>query len=711
MRHTADISLRAYGVFVFLMLIGLGVMGRVFYIQFFSSGELKKQTEGTIYKLAEIEPSRGQIFSSDGRLLATSVPKYDLVWDTRVPLMTREVFSEKLDSIATGLASVLGGEKRASDYRSLLTKEYNAGSRYARIVKEIDHLQKKEIARLPLIVKGRYKYGFYFEAKDSRELPFGSMAKRTIGKFGTDGKYGLELTYNEVLSGRSGKRYMEKIGGGWRPVNDNFVEKPINGLDLVSTIDVHVQDIATNALRNQMFEHNARWGTCVLMETKTGYVRAIANLSRTETGTLVERENIAADYSSEPGSTFKLMSLMAALDDGLIKPTDTVETGQGEWTYKGRPLRDSNFDKVGPDGKRGNGTITIEEVFAKSSNIGTAKAVLKAYEGNQQAFLDKIHSFGIHEPLGLELQSEPKPVVKSQASGTGWSGTDLMSMSIGYSVSMTPLQILAFYNGVINDGEVIRPLFVQEIRDNGKVVKRMRPETIRELPVKNSTLKAVRKMMEATALEGGTADWIFSPKDPKKQVPYTVGGKTGTARIHRDGAYQDRLYRASFIGYFPADEPKYTCIVVISEPSRGQFYGSSVAAPVFKEIANKLYVTDPEFKAHKTMGVEPKLPISKDGVREPLVATYDRLSIRAEISGHGPWVAVSTRPDTVRVADKNLSEGLVPNVKGMGLRDALFLLENLGMRVEVRGAGTVRQQSVTPGSSLRNHKYITIELS
>jgi len=690
-------------------LFGIAIIGKVFYIQFFSSKELTEKGLNSIYRVATIEPTRGRILSTDGHLLATSVPMYSLHWDATLSTLAKEEFYQNLDSLALCMSRTFGKNSPA-EFKHQLIRAYNGKESYAKIATEINHLQKNDAMKFPLIRDGRYKKGFFFEKQEHREKPFKNLAHRTIGST-NPGKFGLELSYNETLAGKTGKRFEERIAGGrWRPVNDQFIETPLNGADVVSTINVHLQDVANQALKTQLEKHNAMWGTCILMEVETGYVRALANLSKTGEG-YNEKVNIAADYNMEPGSTFKLVTLMAALDEGLIKSTDSVETGTGEWFYKGARMRDSNYDKIGKNGKTGNGTVTIEDVFAKSSNIGTAKAILRAYEHNQQAFLDKINSFGLGEPLGLELQKEPSPKIRKSTSEAYWSGTDITSMSIGYSVSMTPLQLLAFYNGVINDGDVMRPLFVEETRPSNGRAQRIKPQKIREIPVKNSTLATCRRMMEKTADTGGTADYIFWPKDSTLRPPYRVGGKTGTARIHENGGYQEHKYRASFIGYFPADKPKYACLVVISEPKSGMFYGSTVAAPVFKELADKIFATDPDFKYEMPVAKNAKLPASKDGSRENLAKVYDLLKVKTEYSGSGVWGKTTTKGDTVRVSDKSIPDGLVPDVKGMGLRDALFLLENSGMRVEVRGAGTVKRQSVAPGSSLRSVKFITIELS
>jgi cell division protein FtsI (penicillin-binding protein 3) len=518
-----------------------------------------------------------------------------------------------------------------------------------------------------------------------------------------ENKVGIERDYDELLRGKKGSQMMEKIAGGvWKPMNNEFVEEPEPGADIITTIDVHLQDVAHAALKRKLEETNAEWGCAILMEVQTGFVRAVANLSRNNReGEFSERLNYAISQSIEPGSTMKLASLMACMDEGFVKLDDKVETGNGQVTFHGRTMKDSNWDKGG------SGTITAEQVFEKSSNVGTALLVKKSFGDNPQRYLDKLRSFGIAEPLGISLSGEASPRMYKTTKDNGWSGLSLTQMAIGYETTCTPLQTLAFYNAVANNGVMVRPQFVQEVRRNGHIIEQAQPIIIRQKVCKDETLAQCRKMMEGVTEEGGTADWLF------KRCPYKVAGKTGTAWLHEDGGYQAHHYRASFVGYFPAENPRYSCIVVVNDP-RGAYYGSVIAAPVFMELADKIYSTELEFHApagsDSTLMVQRKLPSIKSGSAKELQTVFSSLNIPVYTDGEGQWYTAVAQKDSLLVTPRLVETGVVPNVLGMGLQDALYLLESQGMKVNVNGFGTVRKQSIPAGSHIHNNPNITIEL-
>jgi cell division protein FtsI (penicillin-binding protein 3) len=485
-------------------------------------------------------------------------------------------------------------------------------------------------------------------------------------------------------------------------MNNEFVEEPEPGADIITTIDVHLQDVAHAALKRKLEETNAEWGCAILMEVQTGFVRAIANLSQhNREGEFSERLNYAISQSVEPGSTMKLASLMACMDEGMVKLDDKVETGNGQVTFHGRTMKDSNWDKGG------NGTITAEQVFEKSSNVGTALLVKKSFGDNPQRYLDKLHSFGIAEPLGITLSGEASPRMYKTTKDNGWSGLSLTQMAIGYETTCTPLQTLALYNAVANNGVMVRPQFVQEVRRNGLIIEKAQPIIIRPKICKDETLAQCRKMMEGVTEEGGTAGRLF------EKCPYKVAGKTGTAWLHEDGGYQAHHYRASFVGYFPAENPRYTCIVVVNDP-RGAYYGSVIAAPVFMELADKIYSTELEFHApsqrDSTLMVQHHLPRVKSGSAKELNTVFSGLKIPVYTDGEGQWYTTVLQNDSLQVSPRVIESGIVPNVLGMGLQDALYLLESQGMRVKVSGFGTVRKQSIPAGSHIHSNPQITIEL-
>lgn len=704
MVNEKDIAKKAYSVFLAICVIAIAIIGKVFWLQAFPSERAQQIAKNFVYQIKTIESQRGQIFSSDHRLLATSIPEYAIHWDSKSPY-DHALFSKKIDSLATGMYRLFGTHSPV-EYKRLFSAAKSDGERYALIEDHVGFVELQKFKELPFVREGLFRAGFAIEEKNKRVKPLGALAARTIGLEREDNKVGLELAYDSLLSGKEGKQLQEKIAGGiWKPMTDDYIVQPEPGYDLVSTIDVHLQDVAQAALMRQLVNNNAAWGCAVLMEVETGYVRAIANLAKNEkTGEYEESLNLAISQSVEPGSTFKLMSLMACLDEGLIELTDSVATGKGSASFYGHEMKDSNWDKGG------NGTITTEQVFEKSSNIGTALLVKKSFENNKQKFLDKLHQFGINETLHLDLAGEGKPRIYSSIKEKGWSGLSLTQLAIGYETQMTPLQTLAFYNAIANDGKLMKPLFVQEIQSGGHTVQKIRPQVIRKDFCKKQTLKMCHQMMEGVMEKGGTAEETF------KNSPYTVAGKTGTAWLNEKGGYQAHRFRASFVGYFPANDPKYSCIVVIHDPRSGNYYGSTVAAPVFKELADKIYSTQLDFKEEEVIPdslalASRRIPVSKSGNSKDLETVFRGFKIPIENNSESDWVSTSTSKDTVKVSTRTIKEGLVPNVVGMGLQDALYILENQGMKVKVFGYGTVKRQSVQAGVAVKNSPYITIELS
>lgn len=699
---------KAWMVFAGLCLLAVAIVFKVFYLQIFPDEKAQSLAQNFTYKVKEIEPVRGQILSSDGSLLATSVPDYEIRWDSKAGYDTDE-YRAKVDSLALCF-SRLFGDRSAADYKAIFRNAKVNGNRYAEIKDHVSYNELQEVKKFPIIRKGQFKSGFVFIQKHKRQKPFGSLAARTIGLQREDNQVGLELAYDAELSGKKGKQLQEKIAGGvWKPMTNEFIEEPEPGSDIVATIDVHLQDVAHAALKRQLEQHNASWGCVVLMEVETGFVRAIANLSENGNGGYEEMLNLAISQSVEPGSTMKLATLMACLDEGAIQLEDSVATGNGIKEFYGVPMKDSNWDKKDKNGKFGNGTITAEQVFEKSSNIGTALLIQKSFEKNPQRFLDKLHSFGLGEPLAIDLAGEGKPRIYSTTKDKGWSGLSLTQMAIGYETRCTPLQTLAFYNAVANNGKMVRPQFVQEIRKNGRKVHTSKPIVLKEDFCSKETLKKARKMMEGVMQEGGTADLVF------KKSPYTVAGKTGTAWVNDGGGYVKNSFRGSLVGYFPADAPKYSCIVVIHNPRSGVYYGSTLAGPVFKELADKIYSTQMEFHAPVVANdsliiAQSRIPISKSGSMKELQTVFKGLQIPMDVKTKGEWISTTTAKDSVIVAARNIKEGIVPNVVGMGLQDALYLLENSGMKVKVSGYGTVKRQSIPAGNTIRSNPYITIEL-
>lgn len=709
--YRKGLNLRSWLVFSLFTLLGFAIFGRILWIQ--SAEHNTWMDVGARYEssVREIEPVRGQIYSHNGSVLATSVPVYRLSWDSRSEAIDWTTFDEEVDDLCSGLAAILK-ERTAAEYKKLLKDGRNLGRRSVPIGKDIPFIEQKELLKLPFIRRGRFASGFVFEREEKRKKPFGQLAARTVGIDRDQNRVGLEASWNPELAGVTGQQLQRRVSGGaWMPVTDDFIVEPVAGLDLVSTIDMHLQDVASRALERQLIKHNAAWGTVVLMETASGRIRAISNLTRDGDGTgdgtprYYESFNHAIGTAVEPGSTFKLATLMAAIEDGGVLPNDVVKTGKGRVTFYGKTMSDSNAEEGG------HGDITVEEVFEVSSNVGAALTIKQAFGMEPQKFLSSLASLQVGEPTGVRLAGEAQPQIYKKVGEGNWSGLSLTQMSIGYEVTQTPLQTLSLYNAVANQGLWVQPQLVEGLMHNGEWIQDIAPVR-RSRPIcSKSTLDACHAMLKKVASPDGkgTAHNVF------KNMPFAVAGKTGTAWISEDGGYKGR-YRASFAGYFPADNPRYSCIVVIADTRSGLYYGSTIAGPVFRELAWKVYSTDPSFHGLTTgkLAENAHLPGAQDGAREELEALYSHFDLEYAASPEGQvsdWVSVSTGHERAILDARQVVEGAVPDVRGMGLRDALYLLENAGLSVKMQGVGSVRRQSIAPGTPLGNYATITLELS
>lgn len=709
MKNQKEFSTRAWLIFGLFAALGMGIFGRILWIQSAEHEQWKEVGERFESSVREINPSRGQIYAINGNVLATSVPIFEVRWDSKSEAINWNNFDTELDSLCLGLSAILG-DRSPREYRELLRNGRNLGRRNTLIARRASYIQQKEIARLPFIRRGRFKSGFTFTRSEQRRKPFGDLASRTIGIDRNENRVGLEASWNSELSGSTGKQIQRRVAGGeWMPVSDDYIIEPQAGLDVISSIDMHLQDVASSALREQLQEHDAAWGTVILMEVNTGMIRAMANLTRSskealegEPSEYFESFNHAIGTAVEPGSTFKLASLMTAMSEGGVKASDEIDTGNGITYFHGKRMSDSNADQGG------SGILNTTEIFELSSNVGTALTIKKAFGENPQKFLDGLQSLGVDAPTGIRLAGESTPQVYQNAGDGRWSGLSLTQMSIGYEVTQTPLQTLTLYNAVANNGKSLRPQLVERLENNGQVVKTFQPEVLKQSICSPAVLANCQDMLKSVAdPEGkGTAQYVFA------NSPYRVAGKTGTARIAGPNGYDGR-YRASFAGYFPADQPRYSCIVVIADTRSGIYYGSSIAGPVFRELANKVYATDPSFHTTSTglLADSHKLPGSKDGAQMDLIRLYEALGLPFEGSTDDDWVTVTTGDSAAVLTARAIASSRVPDVRGMGLRDALYLLENAGLKVKTLGMGTVRRQSIPPGTDLNSNLAITIELS
>ncbi len=709
MKNRKEFSTRVWLVFGLFVTLGFSIFGRILWIQSAEHEQWKEVGERFESSVRDINPSRGQIYAINGNVLATSVPIFEVRWDSKSEAINWDTFDAELDSLSQGLSQILG-DRSPREYREVLRNGRNLGRRNTLIARRASYIQQKRLAQLPFIRRGRFKSGFTFARTEQRRKPFGDLASRTIGIDRNENRVGLEASWNTELSGSVGKQIQRRVAGGeWMPVSDDFIVEPQAGLDVISSIDMHLQDVASNALRQQLQTHDAAWGTVVLMEVETGMIRAMANLTRStnepqegEPAEYFESFNHAIGTAVEPGSTFKLASLMAAMNDGNVKPEDEIDTGNGVTYFYGKRMSDSNADEGG------SGILKTSEIFEVSSNVGTALTIKNAFGENQQGFLDALERIGVQSATGVRLAGESQPLVYENVGDGRWSGLSLTQMSIGYEVTQTPLQTLTLYNAVANGGTSLRPQLVERLENNGQVVKTFKPEVLKQTICSTRVLDACQSMLKRVAdPEGnGTAQYIFA------KSPYRVAGKTGTARIAGPNGYDGR-YRASFAGYFPAESPRYSCIVVIADTKSGVYYGSSIAGPVFRELANKVYATDPSFHTTSAglLAEKCKLPGSKDGAQTDLMQLYQALEMPYLGGSSGDWVTVTTGDSVAVLSPRSIEANRVPDVRGMGLRDALYLLENAGLQVKTLGMGTVRRQSIAPGSDLTTRQAITLELS
>lgn len=710
MKNRDQITWRGWTVFAAFTILGVGIFSRIIWIQSAEYDHWKAVGERFESSVQSIEPARGQIYASNGNVLATSVPVYEVRWDSQSEAINWDLFDRDLDSLSLGLSQVLK-DRTPLEYRELLRNARNIGKRNTLIARRATFLQQQDLTTLPFVELGRFKSGFTFARSEVRRKPFGDLAGRTVGIDREENRVGIEASWNDVLAGVTGRQLQRRIAGGdWMPVSDEFIVEPKAGLDVITTIDMHLQDVASRALEKQLVSHNAAWGTAILMEVATGRIRAMANLTRSGNGDLAAGEtpryfesyNHAIGTAIEPGSTFKLATLMAAMESGGVDPEDEVDTGNGAITFHRKRMTDSNWDTGG------NGIITTQEAFELSSNIGTALSVKRAFGERQQAFLDALHAIGVGQKTGIRLAGEAEPQVYQTTGQDRWSLISLTQMAIGYEVTQTPLQTLALYNAIANNGVLVRPQLVEHTEHNGQLVASFEREITQPKICSAKVLAACQNMMKRVADPDGkgTAQYVFA------KSPYRVAGKTGTAWIAGPNGYDGR-YRASFAGYFPAEAPRYSCIVVIADTRSGIYYGSSIAGPVFRDIANKVYATDPSFHemSNGLLTEKPHLPGSKDGSASDLLLLYKSLEMPYATESHADWVTVLTTEQEALIQERSMEPYAVPDVRGMGLRDALYLLENAGLKVQTRGIGTVRRQSILPGTDLAASQTIIIELS
>lgn len=691
---------RVYLVYLMVFLFALAIIAKVAHIQFAEGQELIERARQQELRYFTQKAVRGNICADDGSLMATSVPLFDIRMDVDSDHISDKFFQENVDSLAYRL-SRLFGDRSTAEYKKSLIRARSAGNRYYLLKRSVTYTQLKQLRTFPILRLGKYRGGLITIPKTKRQMPFKHLAKRTIGYSNENEELfvGLEGAFNDHIAGRDGKQLMRRINNGdWIPVHNKDELEPRDGKDIITTIDIDIQDVAEHALENHLIEHQAYQGCAILMEVETGYVKAIANLKYdSASGVYNESYNYAIAESVEPGSTFKLASMLALLEDNKIDLQDTIDTGDGWVVYFGHTLKDSH--------KIGDGKISVREAFEKSSNVGISKLIYENYKDKPAKYVDHLYDIGLNEPLGISIHGEGKPVIKHPDKNTNWYGTTLPWMSIGYEVLLTPLQTLSFYNAVANNGKMMKPQFVREIRQAGYVIDKLEPEVLNKSICSQNTIDTLKSLLEGV-VKRGTATRL-------NNGIYKVAGKTGTAQIaDRNRGYSHKTYNASFVGYFPADNPKYSCIVVVNRPSGGWYYGSSVAAPVFMEIADKVYATRLDIHMDAPDERMPaRVPVFIAGHTEDIKKVFAECNIKTDShSNNTEWSVLIPGDSLVKVAPRSIKENLVPNVVGMGAKDAVYILEKMGLVTRIKGRGKVRSQSVAPGHRISEGSVITLTL-
>ena len=651
-------------MFIFALL----VVFKLSKIQFVQGEAYRSLAEKRSIKNVVIPANRGNVYSVDGSLLATSVPKYDI----RIDLVTSSErnFQSNIQALCDSI-SVFNGSSSLELQKRIREARQNK-NRYFLLARNIDYSDYLRFRSFPLLNLGAFKGGLIVEQTTKRDYPLGAIAQRSVGyeriddngfvtRVGIDGAFG-----EKYLRGIDGKRLKQSIGKGqWKPIDDFNQTEPQDGYDVYTTIDVNIQDIAHHALLEQLENYNADHGSVVVMETKTGAIRAISNLGRNAEGKYYERLNYAVGESHEPGSTFKLMALAVALEDQKIDTTTIVDTKNGVLSFYGNKVRDSK--------KGGYGKISVAEAFEVSSNTGIVSVINDAYKENPSKFIDGLYSMNLNDSLGLPIVGEGKAVIPDpRIKNNRWSGIALQWMAYGYGVSFTPLQTLTFYNAIANDGKMVKPRFIKEIRTIDKPIKTFKTKIINPQICSKETVQKLQKLLQnVVEKEHGTGHSLYAEN-------FSMAGKTGTCQ--KDYRNKELLnYISTFSGYFPAENPKYSCIVVIHEPDKKVgYYGADVSGPVFKKIAQKIYTSAPVLDVI-------------DNINKKSLAVEEQ---------YQNYFSTSENYKTV-----------MPNLKGLPAMDAIAILENMGLQVKIVGQGKVKKQSINRGERVVPKTTVILELS
>lgn len=689
-------------IYVLMLVVGIAIVAKILIIQTVDREELLESARKADIRIVSVPAVRGNIFSKNGTLLATTIPVFDIHFDpVAVP---QDRFDREIGALSDSLARMLKTHTK-SQFVNMFTKARNNNKRYVKVARKLKMDEYERLKTFP-IFKERLGNGLIADKQLVRERPYGDIAMRVIGYVNYNDtlnpvKVGLEGAYDTCLSGRDGVQMRRRINGGRFidvPASGNVT--PSNGKDIYTSIDAKIQDVAEESLRRCLDENKAQQGCVIMMDVKSGFIEVMASLRYNEKKKKYEESyNFAIAENVEPGSTFKAITMTALLEnDPNFNINRVLNLGTtGKMRFHNRVMTDSHVV--------GEGHPTIKQCFWESSNIAFGYLTTEAFESNPQRFIDLIYKTKINEPLNLDIKGEGKPYIKSTSSKL-WSKVSLPWMSIGYEETVTPITLLTYYNAIANNGRMVKPQFVKEIRRGNEVVKTFDTIVINEKIASDRTIKTLQELLRGV-VENGTAKLL-------KTCAFPVAGKTGTAQIAQNGNYNKKNYTASFVGYFPADDPKYTCIVVISNPMGGKYYGASVSAPVFKEIAEKVYATE--------LGITDETanyPANADKYTKASMAWYEDVNEYCTMAGvrmvdaelNSEWVKVSHSVNGgVAMKSVELDDEIVPDLTGMNVMDAVYLIESMGWKVSFSGRGLVESQSVKAGTKLEKGKTISLKL-
>ncbi len=709
-----DILWRVYLIYIGMAILCVFIVGKALVIQQVQGNYWRGMADSLHQKFIDIEADRGTIYSQDGQMLSTSIPQFDVYIDFGAEGLRDKAgqrFKENVDSLSYCIANLFK-DKTKDEYKKILKKEYAAKNRYYALHKKMTFKEWQQMRDFPLVRLGKNKSGFIADINMKRLNPYKLLANRTVGLsrsfIDVHNKevvknLGLEYAYDSVLKGKSGQRLVRYVAGGaYIPVDGAEID-PEHGRDIVTTLDVQIQDIAENALMRMMIENECDHGTAIVMEVATGKIKAIANLGRQADGSYWEDENYAIK-ASEPGSTFKLATLLTVLEDKYVTLNDHLNINGGVWKVAGRTVYDAE--------KSGKSEVSIKEAFEHSSNVGMAKLAVNYYSNAPTKFTDHLARLGMTNITGVDLKGESKPIVYTPARKDRWTNTTLPWMAFGYNVMVSPLQTLQLYNAVANNGKMMKPYLVSAIQQDGITQQTFEPKVVHDAIARESTIKALRECMEGVVTEG-TARSL-------RDSSYAIAGKTGTALVANGSrGYADHIYQSSFAGYFPADKPIYSCIVVIkNKPFAKKFFGASVAGPVFKEISDRLYglkvQPNPNNAAYVKMMQQDSGKYNYAGFGEDILHVMKTLHQRFADSAKQKmnWRNVSNENAKSNVMrDVAVNKNVMPNMRGMGFKDALYMCENLGLKVKLQGKGKVVAQSVLAGNVIAKGQSVLVQLN